>query len=124
MGWSFRKSVNLGNGVRVNLGKRSPSLSGGVRGARYSSRSGWRFTFRHRDQLPAEEKAAVMQPAVGGATTPGRPIRSPSVTVDWHVLRNGCGSPTRGPECRAVLIAVLEHRKRVFLPGGVSTAQT
>lgn len=44
MGFNLRRSVNLGEGLRLNLSKRGPSLSGGRRGARYSTRSGWRFT--------------------------------------------------------------------------------
>lgn len=34
MGWSFRKSLNLGGGFRLNLSQRGLGLSGGVRGLR------------------------------------------------------------------------------------------
>jgi hypothetical protein len=44
MGFSYRKSVKLPGGVRLNLSKRGPSLSAGTRGARYSTRSGVRLT--------------------------------------------------------------------------------
>jgi hypothetical protein len=37
MGWGFRRSFKLAPGVRVNLGKKSASLSFGVRGARYTT---------------------------------------------------------------------------------------
>lgn len=36
MGWRFRKSVNLGGGLRLNLSKSGLGLSAGVRGARVS----------------------------------------------------------------------------------------
>lgn len=36
MGFRFRKSINLGKGVRVNLGKRGASLSVGGRGLTYN----------------------------------------------------------------------------------------
>lgn len=39
MGWRFQKRVSLGNGVRLNIGKKSISISAGVRGARISSNS-------------------------------------------------------------------------------------
>ena len=34
MGWSFRRSLNLGGGFRLNLSSRGIGLSGGVRGFR------------------------------------------------------------------------------------------
>ncbi len=34
MGISFRKSLNLGNGFRLNLSKSGVSISGGVKGLR------------------------------------------------------------------------------------------
>ena len=34
MGWSFRKSLNLGGGFRLNLSKGGIGLSGGIRGFR------------------------------------------------------------------------------------------
>lgn len=44
MGFSYRKSIKLPGGIRLNASKRGLSASGGVRGVRYSSRSGLRFT--------------------------------------------------------------------------------
>lgn len=45
MGFSFRKSINIGNGVRLNLGKKSASVSVGGKGYRYSvSTTGRRTT--------------------------------------------------------------------------------
>ena len=44
MGFSYRKSIKLPGGLRVNASKRGLGLSGGVRGVRYSSRSGMRIT--------------------------------------------------------------------------------
>lgn len=37
MGLYFRKSINLGKGVRLNLSKRGIGISGGVKGARIST---------------------------------------------------------------------------------------
>ena len=34
MGWSFRKTLNLGGGFRLNLSKRGIGVSGGVKGFR------------------------------------------------------------------------------------------
>ena len=36
MGWSFRKSLKIAPGVRVTLGKRGASVSGGPKGAKLS----------------------------------------------------------------------------------------
>ncbi|MCL6597937.1 MAG: DUF4236 domain-containing protein [Alicyclobacillus macrosporangiidus] len=44
MGFRFRKSINLGGGFRLNLGKRSAGISFGVRGARVSINSRGRKT--------------------------------------------------------------------------------
>lgn len=39
MGFNFRKSINLGGGVKLNLGKKSVGISAGVKGARVSVNS-------------------------------------------------------------------------------------
>jgi hypothetical protein len=39
MSWSFRKSVKIAPGVRLNLGKRSAGVSVGRRGLRVSANS-------------------------------------------------------------------------------------
>lgn len=44
MGMRFRRSIKLGPGLRVNVGKRSLGLSAGVRGARYSVNTSGRTT--------------------------------------------------------------------------------
>jgi DNA polymerase III epsilon subunit family exonuclease len=44
MGLRFRKSINLGGGVRLNFGKSSVGVSGGVKGARVSINSKGRKT--------------------------------------------------------------------------------
>ena len=36
MGFNFRKSINLGGGLKLNLGKKSVGISAGVKGARVS----------------------------------------------------------------------------------------
>lgn len=44
MGFSYRRSVKLPGGLRLNVSKRGASVSGGTKGLRYSSRSGTRIT--------------------------------------------------------------------------------
>lgn len=44
MGLRFRKSINLGGGVRLNFNKRSTGISFGTKGARYSINSNGRKT--------------------------------------------------------------------------------
>ncbi|HFL2484827.1 TPA: DUF4236 domain-containing protein [Clostridioides difficile] len=39
MGFNFRKSINLGGGLKLNLGKKSVGISAGVKGARVSVNS-------------------------------------------------------------------------------------
>lgn len=39
MGFNFRKSINLGGGVKLNLGKKRVGISAGVKGARVSVNS-------------------------------------------------------------------------------------
>lgn len=39
MGLNFRKSINLGKGFKLNVGKKSVGISGGVKGARVSINS-------------------------------------------------------------------------------------
>ena len=38
MGFNFRKSINLGGGLKLNLGKKSVGISAGVKGARVNSK--------------------------------------------------------------------------------------
>ena len=44
MGLNFRKSINLGKGFKLNIGKKSVGISGGVKGARVSVSSSGRKT--------------------------------------------------------------------------------
>jgi len=44
MGLNFRKSINLGKGFKLNIGKKSVGISGGVKGARVSVNSKGRKT--------------------------------------------------------------------------------
>ncbi|MBQ8279243.1 MAG: DUF4236 domain-containing protein [Roseburia sp.] len=44
MGLNFRKSINLGKGFKLNIGKKSVGISGGVKGARVSLSSSGRKT--------------------------------------------------------------------------------
>ena len=44
MGLNFRKSINLGKGVKLNIGKKSVGVSAGVKGARVSMNSSGRKT--------------------------------------------------------------------------------
>lgn len=44
MGLNFRKSINLGKGFKLNIGKKSVGISGGVKGARVSMNSSGRKT--------------------------------------------------------------------------------
>lgn len=44
MGLNFRKSINLGKGFKLNIGKKSVGISGGVKGARVSVNSSGRKT--------------------------------------------------------------------------------
>ena len=44
MGLNFRKSINLGKGFKLNIGKKSIGISGGVKGARVSMNSKGRKT--------------------------------------------------------------------------------
>jgi len=44
MGLNFRKSINLGKGFKLNIGKGSIGISGGVKGARVSMNSRGRKT--------------------------------------------------------------------------------
>lgn len=44
MGLRFRKSIKLGNGAKLNIGKKSVSMSVGGKGARYTVSSSGRRT--------------------------------------------------------------------------------
>lgn len=44
MGLNFKKSINLGKGFKLNVGKKSVGISGGVKGARVSVNSSGRKT--------------------------------------------------------------------------------
>ena len=75
MGWSFRKSINLGNGFRVNLSKGGVGFSFGTRGARVSVgprgtgvSGGW-GPFRYQKQVSAQTGMGLMgTPATPGTT--------------------------------------------------------
>lgn len=64
MGFTYRKSKNLGGGVRMNVGKKSVGLSSGVKGARVSVNSKGRVglslgipgtNFRYRKIMSAKK---------------------------------------------------------------------
>lgn len=64
MGFTYRKSKNLGGGVRLNTGKKSVGLSAGVKGARVSVNSKGRMglslgipgtNFRYRKVMSAKK---------------------------------------------------------------------
>lgn len=51
MGLRFRKSIKLGNSVKLNIGKKSVSMSVGGKGARYTVISSGRRTERRLQAL-------------------------------------------------------------------------
>lgn len=64
MGFTYRKSKNLGGGVRLNTGKKSVGLSSGIKGARVSVNSKGRVglnlgipgtNFRYRKVMSAKK---------------------------------------------------------------------
>lgn len=64
MGFQYRKSKNLGGGMRMNVGKKSVGLSSGVKGARVSVNSKGRVglslgipgtNFRYRKVMSAKK---------------------------------------------------------------------
>ena len=74
MGWTFRRSVNLGP-VRLNFGKRGLGMSAGVRGARIGVDSqqrpyvsGGRWGFYYREYLkPSGKTRGHVKPGTGRA---------------------------------------------------------
>lgn len=65
MGLQYRKSKNLGGGVRLNVGKKSAGLSAGVKGARVSVNSKGRVglslgipgtNFRYRKVMSSKKR--------------------------------------------------------------------
>ena len=69
MGFTYRKSKNLGGGVRLNTGKKSIGLSAGVKGAHVSVNSKGRIglslgipgtNFRYRKVMSTKKVAAVL----------------------------------------------------------------
>ena len=69
MGLRFRKSINLGGGVRLNFNKRSTGISFGTKGARYSINSNGRKT------------ASVVTPGTG---------------IYWTSSKGGSSSTSKG----------------------------
>lgn len=64
MGWSFRKSLKIAPGVRLNLNKRGASVSAGPRGAKVSAN-----TRRQKRLSVSRFGSALAQKAVGDAPT-------------------------------------------------------
>lgn len=80
MGWRFRKSINLGKGVRLNLNKKSAGISFGTKGARYSINSDGRRT-----------------------TT----IGIPGTGLYWTDSRKNTDSKSQGNGCTGCLISII-----------------
>jgi len=74
MGWSFRKSIKLGGGLRLNLSKFGIGISGGVRGARLSVGPrgariyGGRGPFRYQKQVSGDPRATGSDGSMPGAS--------------------------------------------------------
>lgn len=77
MGFQYRKSKNLGGGVRLNAGKKSVGLSAGVKGARVSVNSKGRIglslgipgtNFRYRKVMSAKKSGGGFIAAIVNLT--------------------------------------------------------
>ena len=66
MGWNYRKSVNLGGGMRLNFSKSGIGISGGVKGFRISTGPrGTRMTPRFRELVFIIQKICQVEKREG-----------------------------------------------------------
>lgn len=77
MGFTYRKSKSLGNGTRLNIGKKSVGLSAGTKGARVSVNSKGRVgislgipgtNFRYRKIMNSKKKSGGLISAIVNLT--------------------------------------------------------
>ncbi|RWH50345.1 MAG: DUF4236 domain-containing protein [Mesorhizobium sp.] len=99
MGWRFRKSVRLMPGVRLNVGKRSISVSAGLKGFKTTIGSSGRTTtvgipgtgISHTSRKGRSRKAEILPPqvaALASIDTVSEPLpRSPARRwVGWAII--------------------------------------
>ena len=86
MGFRFRRSVNILPGLRLNLGKKSASVSVGVRGAHVTLRPGHKarttvglpgtgLSYTEGGGKTARESAGAVQAPALAEPSPNRPVR-------------------------------------------------
>ena len=122
MGWSFRKRVNLGGGVKLNLSKRGVGVSFGVKGARWSigprgvyAYGGW-GPFRYQKKISGSRSG---QATAGSKQTCGScgyqwsprgriySVRCPNCGVKFSSISSTSTSSSGCSGCLLVLLLIL-----------------
>ena len=124
MALNYRKSINLGAGVRVNLNKKSVGLSVGGKGLRYSANSSgqrnrtisargtglsWRTTSGKRSPAPRPRTAPRRAPAPATAPHPGLFASKAEKQLYKAVTQAEAGTPTE--EWAPVMLALTANHK-------------
>ena len=108
----FRKSIRLGGGVRLNLGKRSVGISAGIPGFRYSVNTSGRRTrtlsipgtgLSHASSSNSSTKRGTARQTVGATSQQSRPIE-PSAALP----KPGLFAPTSEKRFHEGLVAYLK----------------
>lgn len=105
MSLRFRKSINLGHGVRLNIGKKGVGISAGVKGARVSVNSNGRKTTSVG--IPGTGVSYVKSEKIGNSPKVKRENQSQSDNQDLLPDSNNTSPTKKKPGCLPITLGIV-----------------
>ncbi|MCH4239510.1 MAG: DUF4236 domain-containing protein [Oscillospiraceae bacterium] len=105
MSLRFRKSINLGHGVRLNIGKKGVGISAGVKGARVSINSSGRKTTSVG--IPGTGVSYVKSEKIGAPTKVGNEAQSKFESQDLLPDNNNTPPTKKKPGCLPIVLGIV-----------------
>lgn len=102
MSLRFRKSINLGHGVRFNIGKKGVGISAGIKGARVSVNTNGRKTTSVG--IPGTGVSYVKSEKIGASTSGPQ---SQSKNQDLLQDNNNTPPPKKKPGCLPIVLGIV-----------------
>lgn len=105
MSLRFRKSIGLGHGVKLNIGKKGVGISAGVKGARVSINSNGRKTTSVG--IPGTGMSYVKSEKIGAQKKTGGTSPNQSENQDLFPGNNNTPPSKKKPGCLAIVIGII-----------------
>lgn len=120
MSLRFRKSINLGHGIRLNIGKKGVGISAGVKGARVSINSNGRKTTSVG--IPGTGISYVKSEKIGNKKTKGSSPNSNTENQNFVPEDNGNGPTGTPPKKQGCLTKGLIGLAIIIVLAGIGHA--